>query len=117
MPLILSIFSTISFIGGGVCNYICNGLAFSCASGSTISGGVGNNTSGGTFSAINGYFNVAPTTFYAAGQFSTIGGGFQNRATNNHSVVGGGFFNISSAKQGLFIKEIENLYSVFCVEL
>lgn len=83
------------FIGGGVCNILYCATATTCTAGSTISGGVGNNTSGGTWSA-NGYFTAAPTTLYAAGLLSTIGGGAQNRGTGNISTIGGGKTNIAS---------------------
>ena len=87
-------YSNSGTIGGGSCNRICNSLNSTCTAGATIAGGAGNNSSGGTWNDA-GYFTTAPSTFYAAGKFSFIGGGFQNRATDYTDVVSGGFCNIT----------------------
>lgn len=88
-------------IGGGVCNIICTNANPNASVGATISGGIGNNTAGGTFIA-GGYFSVAPTSIFAAGPYSTIGGGFQNVASARHSFVGGGDRN-RACGQGLHV--------------
>lgn len=84
-----------SFVGAGLCNIICSPTSTCLVLGATIAGGIGNNTTGGTWSLAACDFTVAPTKC-VAGQYSTIGGGFQNRATGTSSFVGGGMTNISS---------------------
>jgi hypothetical protein len=84
--------SHFAFIGGGSCNNIQwtpNNNLSSCALGAAVVGGVGNNTTGGTWTIGSCAFTVAPTPV-SAGQFSTIGGGLQNRATGFFSSVLGG---------------------------
>jgi hypothetical protein len=78
-----------SFIGGGNCNALCNSTSPCLSYGAVVVGGVGNNTTGGTWSLASCCFSVAPT-ICNAGQYSFIGGGFQNRATACSSFVGGG---------------------------
>ena len=77
-----------SFIGGGNCNAVCNTLSCN-AFGSVVVGGVGNNTSGGTFSFASCAFTVAPTILNS-GRMSFVGGGKQNTASGCLSFVGGG---------------------------
>jgi hypothetical protein len=79
----------LGFIGNGLCNNLiysdCN-YGFS----STIIGGVGNNTINGTFDFSTFTFTSPPTN-QNVGQYSFIGGGFQNNSVcqNFNSVVGG----------------------------
>lgn len=80
-----------SFIGGGI-NNIVNTTANTIYGGSVIAGGVGNNTTGGTYNESLGCFTVAPT-LCLAGQYSFIGGGFQNLAQGGYSFLGGGSTN------------------------
>jgi hypothetical protein len=80
-------------IGGGNCNFVCNSTSGCCALGATVAGGVGNNTGGGTFALSACTFTVAPAVVCTAGQFSFIGGGFQNRARGSYSTIGGGINN------------------------
>lgn len=86
-----------STISGGNYNYGLGGANECCSRGATISGGVGNNTRGGTVNATTGDFSVVPTTCYTAGAFSTIGGGLQNISTSTYSTVGGGNINGATA--------------------
>jgi hypothetical protein len=58
-------------------------------------GGVGNNTTGGTFLLATCTFSVAPL-ICSAGQYSFIGGGFQNLSTGLASGVLGGCLNLAS---------------------
>jgi hypothetical protein len=81
-----------SFIGGGNCNSVFNVTSGCLAYGSVVVGGVGNNTTGGTWALASCAFTVAPRNC-DAGLMSFVGGGFQNSATGNCSVVGGGFQN------------------------
>jgi len=83
------------FIGGGNCNNVCNSTSGCLSYGSVVVGGVGNNTTGGTWTLASCCFTVAPT-ICNAGQYSFVGGGFQNRATSNNAVVNGGSQNTSS---------------------
>jgi hypothetical protein len=66
------------------------------ALGATVAGGVGNNTCGGTWSLNLCSFCATPPTVCNAGQFSFIGGGFQNKASNCYSTIGGGDKNTAS---------------------
>jgi hypothetical protein len=86
------------FIGGGKCNNVCNSTSGCLAFGAVVVGGVGNNTTGGTWSLPTCTFTVAPT-ICNAGQYSFVGGGFQNRATGNFSAISGGCCNLAC---GLF---------------
>ena len=83
------------FVGGGICNNVCNTLVFAPALGAVVVGGVGNNTTGGTFSLGSCSFTVAPT-ICNAGVYSFVGGGFQNVAIGDCTFTGGGFCNITS---------------------
>lgn len=83
------------FIGGGNCNSICNSTSGCLAFGAVVAGGVGNNTTGGTWTLASGCFTVAPT-ICNAGQYSFIGGGFQNTTPAIYSTVVGGKCNTSS---------------------
>lgn len=74
-----------SFLGGGNYNKVCTG------SYSSVVGGVGNNTSGGTW---NGAAFTAAPTVSNMGCYSFIGGGFQNRAACDYSNVLGGCLNV-----------------------
>ena len=85
-----------SFIGGGDCNSVCNSTSGCLSYGAVVAGGVGNNTTGGTFSLVSCCFTVAPTVC-DAGSMSFVGGGFQNKATGSCSVVVGGFNNTASS--------------------
>jgi len=80
------------FIGGGAYNYVCNVTSGCLAFGAVVVGGVGNNTTGGTFSLATGFFTIAPT-ICNAGQYSFVGGGFQNKSTGNSSTISGGYKN------------------------
>jgi len=80
------------FIGGGNCNAICNTTSGCYAYGAVVVGGVGNNTFGGTWSLASCCFSVAPT-ICTAGQYSFVGGGFQNKATACFSSVVAGNLN------------------------
>jgi hypothetical protein len=83
------------FIGGGNCNSVCNSISGCLALGAVVVGGVGNNTAGGTWSLASCCFTVSPT-ICSTGQFSFVGGGFQNQATQFFSAVTGGCCNISN---------------------
>lgn len=85
-----------SFIGGGAYNNICNNTSSCLSFGAVISGGVGNNTTGGTWSLATCSFTVNPT-ICNAGQYSFIGGGFQNLATSCYTSIVGGEQNLASA--------------------
>jgi hypothetical protein len=78
-----------SFVGNGICNQLCNSVSGCCALGSVIVGGVGNGTCGGCFDLATCTFTVAPT-ICNTGQYSFIGGGFQNINSGIFSVIGGG---------------------------
>jgi hypothetical protein len=80
------------FIGGGECNSVCNSTSGCLAFGASVVGGVGNNTTGGTWDLATCTFSVAPT-ICDAGQYSFLGGGFQNRATGCLSTISGGCCN------------------------
>ena len=79
-------------VGGGSWNTVCHSLGVECALGATVAGGIGNNTTGGTFTT---YWSANPTRV-DAGKYSFIGGGFQNRATASRSTIGGGCGNCAS---------------------
>jgi hypothetical protein len=83
-----------SFVGAGNCNAICNSTCGNLAGLSVVVGGVGNNTSGGTWNTSNFNFDSSPT-ICNAGQYSFIGGGFQNRASACSSSVTAGFNNVN----------------------
>jgi hypothetical protein len=85
--------ANLSFIGGGICNTLLNG---NTAIGSTIAGGVGNNTTGGTFDTVNGTFTVAPACVCTS-RYTFIGGGFQNIASGYNTTIGGGLCNTASS--------------------
>jgi hypothetical protein len=70
-------------------NNVCNVTSGCLALGAVVSGGVGNNTTGGTFNCTVFGFTVAPT-ICDAGLYSFIGGGFQNISSGEASVVVGG---------------------------
>jgi len=88
--------SDYSFIGTGFCSVICNSGGGSCALGSVVVGGIGQNTCGGCFLTATCVWCANPLT-QNAGQFSFIGGGFQQRAGGNFSFIGGGRLNNASA--------------------
>jgi hypothetical protein len=82
-----------STISGGYCNFLHNNTSVNAAFGSTIGGGVGNQTTGGTWNNTTNLWTVAPTQSNA-GKFITIGGGFQNRVNCDYGFIGGGDSNI-----------------------
>lgn len=84
------------FIGSGVCNHVCNNTSGCLAIGATVVGGVGNNTTGGTWAIATCNFTVAPTILNA-GCMSFIGGGFQNYACSCFAAIGSGCFNVAGA--------------------
>jgi len=83
---------TDSVIGGGVCNFLKNTNGAIDVVGSVIGGGVGNNTSGGTWSGTS--FSSQPTPSDTL-CFTFIGGGFQNASKGCGSSIGGGLQNIA----------------------
>ena len=86
------------FVGGGYFNKVCNSASPCSSYGAVVVGGVGNNTTGGTWSLASCCFTVNPT-ICNAGQYSFIGGGFQNRATGTGSAISGGDTNTASGLQ------------------
>ena len=94
--------ASFSFIGSGFCNNICNSVGAVCALGSVVVGGVGNNTTGGTFVPATCTWSVNPT-ICNAGQYSTIVGGLQNIASANFSGILGGKSNNTSTFCDSFI--------------
>jgi hypothetical protein len=78
------------FIGSGNCNFVCNSTSGCLAYGAVVVGGVGNNTTGGTWDLATCVFTVAPTVCNA-GAYSFVGGGLQNVACGQYSAVSGGF--------------------------
>ena len=86
-----------SFIGSGNCNNVCNNTSGCLAYGAVVVGGVGNNTTGGTWTLASCCFTVAPT-ICNAGSISFVGGGFQNVATGNCSSIVGGYINKSTSR-------------------
>ena len=94
---IISCSGAIEFIGGGMYNAI-NGSNNTITIGAIVVGGVGNNTSGGTWDAINYCFDPIdplPTNNFVGG-CSFVGGGFQNNALcSNGNIVVGGCCNIN----------------------
>ena len=83
---------TDSVIGGGVCNFLKNTNGAIDVVGSVIGGGVGNNTSGGTWSGT--LFSSQPTPSDSV-CFTFIGGGFQNASKGCYASIGGGQQNIA----------------------
>jgi hypothetical protein len=83
------------FIGGGTCNNVCNVTSGCLSYGAVVVGGVGNNTTGGTWDLATCTFTVAPT-ICNAGLYSFIGGGFQNKVSGCFSTIGGGCQNTLS---------------------
>ena len=49
------------FVGGGNCNSVCNSTSGCLAFGAVVVGGLGNNSTGGTWSLVTCTFTVAPT--------------------------------------------------------
>ena len=84
-----------STISGGNRNIIQSPTNECCSRGATIGGGVGHNSSGGTFNATSGDL-TGTITCCNAGAFSTIGGGLRNCATGFASTVSGGQSNTAS---------------------
>jgi hypothetical protein len=95
------------FIGGGNCNFTCNSASGCFAYGAVVVGGVGNNTTGGTWDLATCVFTVAPTACNA-GIYSFVGGGFQNRASFCHSAIVGGQNNYVSGNCGFIGGGINN---------
>jgi hypothetical protein len=85
-----------SFIGGGNRNVIQSPINECCSLGVTIGGGIGHNTSGGTFNSTTGLL-TGTIVCCDAGKLSTIGGGYRNCATGLCSTIAGGSTNYSSA--------------------
>ena len=77
-------------IGGGSCNILAC-ASFSYPAGSVIAGGVGNGTTGGSWSAFGGQggWSFCPSACNL-GCFSSIGGGFQNNTTGCYGTIPGG---------------------------
>lgn len=107
--------SSYNFIGSGIWNNLCSSISNNCAFYSVIVGGVGNNTSGGTFSATYATSNPTRTN---TGRFSFIGNGFQNRtsccfasvlnggcntASARYSFIGNGLCNTSASDYGVIV--------------
>ena len=101
-----------SFIGSGICNNLCGDITNQVAS--VIVGGVGNNTSGGTWNEGTFSFSVAPTKGLG-GKYSFIGGGFQNIACGNYSAIVGGCCNYSNVCFGFIGGGSCNLTSCYDV--
>jgi len=101
-----------SFIGSGICNNLCGDITNQVAS--VIVGGVGNNTSGGTWDEATFSFSVAPTK-QLGGKYSFIGGGFQNIACGNYSAIVGGCCNYSNVCFGFIGGGSCNLTSCYDV--
>jgi hypothetical protein len=95
-------------LSGGYCNAIYHSVNDLCNLGATVSGGVGNNTTGGTWATAG--FTVAPTKVNA-GCFSFIGGGFQNRATGPWTVIGGGYRNVADGDTSAALSGQQNTSS------
>jgi len=81
------------FIGNGVCNNICNSSLSSLAFGGVVVGGVGNNTTGGTWNSSTCSFTSSPT-ICNSGQYSFIGNGFQNLSKSSFGAVVNGCSNV-----------------------
>jgi hypothetical protein len=105
--------ANLGFIGGGQFNRLCNSTSGCLAIGSVVVGGVGNNTTGGTWDITTCTFTVAPT-ICNAGQYSFVGGGFQNRVQNNFGVVVGGCCNVTSSNYSAILGGKANNTSTFC---
>jgi len=84
-----------STIGGGICNNACNTTSGCLATGAAVLGGIGNNTINGAWDLASCSF-LTPPTICDAGAYSTIGGGFQNKATGGYTTVFGGYNNTAS---------------------
>jgi hypothetical protein len=84
-----------SNIGGGHRNVIQSPTNQCCSRGSTIGGGIGHNTTGGTLNTTTGVI-TGTITCCNAGRFSTISGGLRNCGTGPYSTIGGGRQNTSS---------------------
>ena len=97
------------FIGGGICNILCNASCCVCSWSSTVLNGVGNNTTGGVFSytslgsggGIVGCF-ITPPTVCTVGKHTLIGTGFQNRTESDYSAVLTGKCNVLSTSSSLY---------------
>jgi hypothetical protein len=79
-------------INGGHYNVIQSPTNECSSRGATIGGGIGHNTTGGTFNFTTGDI-TGTVTCCNAGPFSTIGGGFRNKASAFYSTVSGGRIN------------------------
>src|SRR6056300_357212 len=90
-----------SIIGGGYCNFAINTTCSAYAFGSAVVGGVGNNTTGGTWDDTTNTFTANPTP-QNAGKFSFVGGGRQNVACADYSSIVSGNDNIARS-YGTFI--------------
>lgn len=84
-----------STVGGGICNNVCNSTSACLATGATVIGGIGNNTINGTWDLPSCSF-LTPATVCNAGAYSTVGGGFQNRAEGGYSAVFAGYQNAAT---------------------
>jgi hypothetical protein len=99
-----------TFIGGGCCNVtnsrwsvissghrniIQSPTNECCSFGVTIGGGIGHNSTGGSFNTTTGDL-TGTITCCNAGRGSTIGGGYRNCGTGYFSFIGGGRNNTSS---------------------
>jgi hypothetical protein len=107
--------ATYSIIGGGLCNtttsrhsvisggqrnVIQSPTNECCSLGATIGGGIGHNSTGGTFDATTG--NLTGIIFCCnAGKLSTIGGGFRNINMGACGFIGGGYFNSITSNFGV----------------
>lgn len=99
-----------SFIGGGNCNNTCNSTSGCLSYGAVVTGGVGNNTTGGTWNLPTCTFTVAPT-ICNAGQYSFVGGGFQNKAVGQRTSIGGGSKNTASGSYSVIFGGVCNTAS------
>jgi hypothetical protein len=89
-----------SFVGSGNCNQVCNSTSGCLSYGAVVAGGVGNNTTGGTWTLASCAFTVAPT-ICNVGSMSFIGAGFQNRSSGPCSTISGGYCNTSSGNASI----------------
>jgi len=96
-----------SFIGSGNCNNVCNVTSGCLAYGAVVTGGVGNNTTGGTWTLASCAFTVAPT-ICNAGSMSFVGAGFQNLAKGNCSAIVGGSGNAASCNFSAILNGVGN---------
>ena len=90
------------FIGGGVNNTACNSTNGCLSAGAVVAGGIGNNTTGGTWDLASCNFTVAPTTCNA-GLYSFVGGGLQNQSSGDFSGILGGQCNNMALCNNSFI--------------